>query len=137
MPGDSFRGMVVTQYKQERGFGYVFAVVCTLAAFWPLWPLSMPNPYWLAGAAAFAIAGLVWPRVLSPLNAVWMKFGHALGWINARIILSLVFFLLVTPTGFVVRLLGYDPLRLRRRAAGSYWVQRDAAWNPQSLRDQF
>ena len=127
----------MTQYKQERQFGYVFAVVCALVAFWPLWPLPAPNLYWLAGAGAFALAGLAWPRVLSPLNAVWMKIGHALGWINTRLILGLVFFLLVTPTGFVARLLGYDPLKLRRRAGGSYWIQRGADWNPKSLRDQF
>ena len=127
----------MTQYKQERQFGYLFAGVCTLVAFWPLWPLSAPDLYWLAGAAGFALAGLAWPRVLRPLYTLWMKLGHALGWINARIILALVFFLFVTPTGFIVRLLGYDPLRLRRRASGSYWVKRGADWNPQSLRDQF
>ncbi len=127
----------MTQYKQERHFGYVFAGVCTIVAFWPLWPLAAPNLYWLTGAGAFALAGLAWPRVLSPLNALWMKIGHVLGWINTRLILGLVFFLLVTPTGFVVRLLGYDPLKLRRRASGSYWIQRGADWNPKSLRDQF
>jgi len=130
----------VTQYKQERQFGYLFAGVCTLVAFWPLWPLwplPVPNLYWLAGAGAFALAGLAWPRALSPLNRLWMKLGHALGWVNARIILSAVFFVLVTPTGFIVRLLGYDPLRLRRRASGSYWVKRGTDWKPDSLRDQF
>lgn len=130
-------GVTAMQYKQERQFGYLFAAVCTLVAFWPLWPLHMPNLYWLAAAGGFALAGLVWPRALSPLNAFWMKLGHALGWINARIILSVVFFLLVTPTAYIARLLGHDPLRLRGRAPGSYWVTRDANWDPKSLRDQF
>lgn len=124
-------------HKQERQFGYLFAFVCTLVAFWPLWPLHMPNLYWLAAAGVFALAALVWPRGLAPLNKYWMKLGHVLGWVNARIILGLVFFLLVTPTALIARLLGYDPLRLRGRALGSYWVARDADWDPKSLRDQF
>ena len=124
-------------HKQERQFGYLFAGVCVLVALWPLWPLHTPNFYWLVAAGGFAFAALVWPRVLSPLYSFWMKLGHALGWINARIILSVVFFLFVTPTALIARLLGYDPLRLRSRALGSYWVARDPNWNPKSLRDQF
>jgi len=123
--------------KQERQFGYLFAGVCALVALWPLWPLRTPNFYWLAAAGGFAFAALVWPRALRPLYTFWMKLGHALGWINARIILSVVFFLFVTPTALIARLLGYDPLRLRSRALGSYWVARDPNWDPKSLRDQF
>lgn len=124
-------------HKQERQFGYLFAGVCTLVAIWPLWPLHMPNLYWLAAAGGFALAALAWPRALRPLYTFWMKLGHVLGWINARIILTVVFFLLVTPTAYIARLLGHDPLRLRVRAPGSYWVARDANWDPKSLRDQY
>lgn len=96
-----------------------------------------PNLYWLTAAGGFGFAGLVWPRALGPLYEAWKKLGHVLGWINARIILSAVFFVFVTPTGIIMRLLGHDPLRLRRRADASYWIARDAGWKPKSLRDQY
>ncbi len=123
-------------FKQERQFGYLFAAVFTIIAFWPLWPLRAPNPYWLGGAGAWLAAALICPRLLAPLYKSWMKFGHVLGWINARIILGLVFFVLVTPTGLVMRLFGKDPLRMRTKKSASYWIRRDPL-DPQSLRNQF
>jgi len=123
--------------KQERNFGYLFAFVFALAAFWPLWPLTAPNPYWLGGAFAWLLAALICPRSLAPLYKLWVKFGHALGWINARIILGIVFFVMVTPIGLVMRLAGKDLLRMRTKKSASYWILRDKPLDPQSLRNQF
>ena len=122
-------------YKQERQFGILFAAVFTIVAFWPSWQLWTPNLYWLGGAGAWLALALLYPKALAPLYKVWMAFGHALGWLNARVILGIVFFFLVTPIGLVMRLFGKDSLRLRR--AGSYWVVRDKALLPQSMRNQF
>jgi len=66
-----------------------------------------------------------------------VALGHVLGWINARIILGIVFFVVVMPIGLVMRLFGKDFLRMRPNRAGSYWVQRDRELTPQSMRDQF
>jgi len=123
-------------FTQERQFGYLFAAVFTIIAFWPLWPLHAPNFYWLGGAGAWLAVALICPRLLAPLYKGWMKFGHVLGWINARIILGLVFFVLVTPIGLVMRLFGKDPLRMRAKKSASYWIRRDPL-DPQSLRNQF
>ncbi len=123
-------------FKQERQFGYLFAAVFTIIAFWPLWPLRAPNPYWLGGAGAWLAVALICPRLLAPLYKGWMKFGHALGWINARLILGVVFFALVTPIGLIMRLFGKDPLRMRTKKSASYWIRRDPL-DPQSLRNQF
>ncbi len=122
-------------HKQERQFGFLFATVFTFVAFWPLWPPRMPSFYWLAGAGAWLVAALVYPKGLAPLYKAWMAFGHVLGWINTRAILGLVFFVIVMPIGLVMRLFGKDPLRLRRSA--SYWIGRDKPLDPQSLRNQF
>ncbi|MCK7580737.1 MAG: SxtJ family membrane protein [Chromatiales bacterium] len=124
-------------HKQERQFGFLFAAVFTIVAFWPLWPLTAPNLYWLGGAGAWLLAALVVPRALAPLNRGWIAFGHVLGWINARIILGLVFFVVVTPTGLIMRLLGKDLLRMRSPRSASYWIKRDQPLDPQSLRNQF
>lgn len=124
-------------YKQERQFGFLFTFVFALVAFWPLWPLHAPNLYWLSGAAAWLAAALVYPKLLAPLNKGWIAFGHVLGWINARIILGIVFFVIVMPTGLIMRLFGKDFLRMRPNRVGSYWVQRNQKITPQSMRNQF
>jgi hypothetical protein len=124
-------------HKHERQFGFLFAAVCVIVAFWPLWPLEAPNPYWLAGAAAWLAAALLVPGWLAPLYRGWMAFGHALGWINAKILLTLVFFLIVTPVALALKLFGHDPLARRLAHRGSYWVVRTDEWRPESLRNQF
>ncbi len=122
-------------YKQERQFGLLFAAVFAIVAFWPLWSLRAPNLYWLGGAGAWLALALLYPKVLVPPYKAWIAFGHVLGWLNARVILGVVFFLLVTPIGLIMRLLGKDLLCLRRSA--NYWVARDKPLDPQSLRNQF
>lgn len=125
-------------FKQERQFGYLFAAVFVLVAFWPLWPLPKPSLVWLGGAGAWAAVALICPRLLAPLYKGWMKFGHVLGWINARIILGAVFFVMVMPIGLVMRLFGKDFLHLRLNKTMSYWIARDTKpLDPQSLRNQF
>ena len=124
-------------HKQERQFGYLFAAVFTIIAFWPLWPLHAPNLYWLAGAGAWLAAALAVPQWLAPLRKAWMAFGHVLGWINARIILGIVFFLVVLPIGLVMRLFGKDLLHVHTPKSANYWIQRGQPLDPQSLRNQF
>jgi len=126
------------KYKTEREFALLFAVVAALIAFWPLWPIHAPKPAWLVVALLFLVSGLLRPRLLTPVHRLWMKFGAALGWVNSRIILGVVFFVLVTPIGLVMRLLGKDPLRMRSgRTASSYWIRRDQALSSQSFRNQY
>jgi hypothetical protein len=127
-------------HQQERQFGLLFAVVFLIVAFWPLWPVwprPMPGVVWLGAAAASALLGLLTPRLLTPLYTAWMALGHVLGWINARIILGLVFFVVVTPTALLMRLTGKNLLGLKRHTAASYWVERDKGWTPESMRNQF
>jgi len=85
-------------------------------------------------AALFAVAALVAPRALGPVYRVWMAVGEVLAWINTRIILTLVFFLVVTPTGLVMRLFGRSPLE-RRRSGTSYWD--DVSYRDRHLEKQF
>jgi hypothetical protein len=80
-----------------------------------LWP-------WIIGGI-LAVLALALPAVLAPIYKYWMRFAHVLGWINTRILLSLVFFLLITPFGFLMRLLGRDPMaRKFDKIATSYRV---------------
>ena len=97
-----------------------FAVVAAIR--WRLHSSSRVVATLFAIAILFAIAAIVAPRALGGIYRVWMRIGEALAWINTRIILTLIFFLVVTPTGLVMRLFGRSPIDPRRRRfAASYW----------------
>ena len=65
----------------------------------------------LALAVALVVPALVAPRMLAPVHRAWMALGDWLGWVNTRLVLGLIFFGVVTPTGLVLRLAGRDPMR--------------------------
>ncbi len=120
----------------ERGFGLVFFCFFLIVAAWPLVSGETPRLWALAVALIFVVLALVRPAVLTPLNKIWFRFGLFLGKIMAPIVMSLVFFLTVLPTGIVMRLLGKDLLNRKiDRSAPSYWVKREDSVG--SMRNQF
>jgi hypothetical protein len=79
-------------------------------------------------AAILVVWSLVAPMTMAPLYRGWDRLGHALGWVNSRIILGILFFLVVTPTALSLKLLGKDPMHRRREARlVSYRVDRNAS----------
>ena len=102
--------------KQElRKFGLVFAgmfiLIFGLLLPW-IWDKSSPMWPWIV-AAVFVAAALLVPMALGPVYRLWMKIGHVLGWINTRIILGVMFFLMFAPVALLLRLLGKDMLKQR------------------------
>jgi hypothetical protein len=81
------------------------------------------------------VAKLVAP--FAPLYRVWMKFSHVLGYINTRLLLAAVFFLVITPLALLMRLFGRDVLALRQEKRESYWQVQDKRWLPDSFRNRF
>ncbi len=107
-----------------RKFGLTTgAIIVVLFAFFFPWVFDMAAmPMW-----PWIIAGLLWgpallmPAVLRPVYTTWMKIGHGIGWVNTRIILGVLFYVLVMPMGLIMRLLGNDPMtRKRDESAASY-----------------
>jgi hypothetical protein len=95
-----------------RKFGLIFGtgLVLIFGLFFP-WLLERPWPAWpFIAAGILAALALVFPTGLKPLYIAWMKFGHVAGWINTRIILGLVFFVVFLPFGLIMRLFN-DPMR--------------------------
>jgi hypothetical protein len=123
----------------ERSFGVVFAIVFAIIGTVPLIRGGELRLWSLLAAAAFLGLGLLAPRVLRPVNILWFKFGLLLGRIIAPIVTSLLFFIAVTPTALIMRLLRKDLLSLKfDRKAKSYWINRSKTDNPMgSMKNQF
>lgn len=123
----------------ERGFGIVFAVVFVIVGCWPLLDGLMPRWWAIAIAAAFLIAGYLFPVVLRPLNIVWFKIGMLMYKVVNPLTMALLFVTTIIPTGLLMRVFGKDPLRLKiDRDAASYWIERDPPGpEPESMKNQF
>jgi hypothetical protein len=108
--------------RQElRKFGLIFAtgMVLIFGLFFP-WILEKPSPSWpWIVAAVSAGSALLLPQVLKPVFLLWMKIGHVLGWINTRIILGVVFFIIFAPVALLIRLFGKDPMHRQLDATAS------------------
>ncbi len=76
-------------------------------------------------ALVFIILGILFPLSLKPIYLIWMIFAVLLGWLMTRIILTLLFYIILTPIGLVTKLLGEDFLSLKNKRDNSYWNNRD------------
>ena len=126
-----------------RSFGLVMAACLGALAAWGVW-----RPEWaggpgrgalLAGAAVFGLCGLLAPAALRRPRALWMALGERLGVVVTTVILSVFYFVVITPIGVLRRLAGADPMGLRRAPEGEgYWRQRPPdERGPERYRQQF
>mgnify|MGYP001269345924 FL=1 len=121
--------------SSNKSFGILFFIVFVLISIWPviqggslrIWPIPI--------ALLFLILGLINSKLLNPLNIVWVKFGELLGRIIAPIVMSIIYFLIVTPTGLFMRLIGKDLLKIKFSNRQSYWTKREQ--NIGSMKRQF
>ena len=123
----------------DRSFGFVFAVFFALVGLYPLFFGGAVRAWSLGAAGAFLLVAVTIPRMLHPLNVLWMKFGSVLHRIVSPIVLGLLFFVTITPMAVLMRWMGKDPLRLRfDRGAESYWIPRDPPGPPpETMKNQF
>ena len=119
----------------NRNFGIVFFIVFLIIALWPILKQNEIRIWSLIISFIFFVLGLINSKLLTPLNKLWFKFGILLGNIIAPIIMGIVFFLVVTPTGLIMRFLRKDILRLKKNSNDSYWINKDNTNS--SMRNQF
>ena len=119
----------------NRNFGIVFSVVFLIISLWPLLSQNEIRIWSLTISGIFFILGIFNSKLLLPLNKIWFKFGMLLGNFIAPIVMGIVFFLVVTPTGLIMRLLGKDLLNLKKNNKNSYWIEKDNSNS--NLKNQF
>jgi len=108
----------------NRSFGIVFFIVFLLIAIYPLINSEGLRIWSIIIAIFFLILGLINSKVLTPFNKLWFKFGLLLGKIISPIIMGVIFFLVVTPIAFIMRIIGKDLLNLKFNKNKSYWIEK-------------
>ena len=119
----------------NRNFGIVFSIVFLIIALWPVLNQNEIRIWSLVISLIFLVLGFIDSKLLSPLNKIWFKFGLILGSVIAPVVMGIVFFFVVTPTGLIMRALGKDLLKLKKNKEGTYWLDKDNSNN--SLKNQF
>ena len=110
--------------SSNRSFGIVFFVVFLIIALYPLINDGNIRLWSLIVSLAFLALGLLNSKFLSPLNKIWFKFGLFLGKIISPIVMGIIFFLVVTPTGLIMKLLRKDLLNLKFNNNKTYWINK-------------
>ena len=119
----------------NRSFGIVFFIVFLLIAFYPLINQGDIRIWSVLISLLFLILGIINSKILTPLNKVWFKFGIFLGKLISPIIMGIIFFLVVTPIAFLMRMLKKDLLNLKFNKNSSYWIEKT---DPKStMKNQF
>ena len=113
-----------TKLPTNKNFGIVFSLVFLIIALFPLINDGNLRIWSLIVSTIFLFLGLINSKILTPLNKIWFKFGLILGKIVSPIIMGVIFFLVVTPTALIMRLVGKDLLNLKFNKYKSYWIEK-------------
>ena len=125
--------------SSNRAFGSVFVVVFLVIALWPF-AFGGALRWWsLIASGMVAVITITAPGLLTIPNRLWMRFGLLLHRVVSPLVLGIMYFLVVTPMGLIMRVFAKDNLRLRRdERAESYWIKREPPGpQPDSMPDQF
>ena len=122
--------------SSNRSFGIVFFFVFVIVSLWPLTNENSLRVWSIFVAIIFLILGLINSKLLTSLNILWFKLGMLLGSIVAPIVMGIVFFVVITPTGFIMKIIGKDLLNNKYDNKNkSYWINRDK--NKSTMKQQF
>ena len=118
---------IKTSNKDIRSFGITIGIILFIisAILFYYYKSSYQIIAYLGGG--LIVLGIIIPILLKPIYILWMTFAIMLGWVMTRVILSIVFYIIITPIGLITRLLGEDFLNLKNINADSYWNYRDSS----------
>ena len=108
----------------NRSFGIVFFVVFLIIGLWPLINNGDIRNWSVIISAIFLVLGLLNSKVLTPLNKAWFRFGIFLGNFIAPIVMAIVYFLVVTPIGILMKIVKKDLINLKKNTNKTYWIEK-------------
>ena len=121
--------------SSKKSFGIVFFTVFFIISIWPLLSANEIRYWSLVISVVFLILGIINSKILTPLNKIWFKIGILLGNVISPIVMSIIFFLVVTPTSLIMKLFGKDILGIKKNRSKSYWIEKSG---PKSkMKNQF
>ena len=127
---------VSVKISSNRSFGLLFFIVFLAISLWPLKSQEDVRLWAFILALIFFVLGILNSKFLTPLNKLWMKFGIFLGSIISPFVMGVVFFMVVTPVGLIMRFLGKDLLRIKKsKFVSTYWISREKQNN--TMKRQF
>ena len=121
--------------SSNRSFGIVFFIVFLLISLYPLLKGNDLRIWSLVISFIFLTLGLLNSKILTPLNRLWFKFGLLLGRFISPLIMGIIFFVIVTPIGIIMRLLKKDLLNLKYNKKQTYWI--DKSGPKSKMKNQF
>jgi hypothetical protein len=110
--------------SSNRSFGIVFFIFFLIIAIYPLLESGEIRIWSFILSLIFLILGLINSEILTPLKQLWFKFGLLLGKFISPIVMGFVFFIVVTPTGLIMKLLKKDILKLQKNTSKTYWIEK-------------
>ena len=108
----------------NKSFGIVFFIFFLIVSIFPLFNNGEIRVWSLVIGFVFLILGLTNSKILTPLNKIWFKIGIFLGNFVSPIVMAIVFFLVVTPTSLIMKLLGKDVLKIKKNKTSTYWIDK-------------
>ena len=121
--------------SSNRSFGIVFFAFFLIVGLWPIYNYSTIRTWAIVVALIFLILGILNSKYLTPLNKIWTKFGLLLGKIVSPIVMGIIFFIVIAPIGFIMKLFGQDLLNKKYSQNSSYWINKKDKFG--SMKKQF
>tara|TARA_B100001057_G_C22506877_1_gene816263 strand:+ start:332 stop:709 length:378 start_codon:yes stop_codon:yes gene_type:complete len=114
----------MNKIENNKSFGILFFIVFILVSFWPILSDNQIRIWALVLSLSFLLLGIINSKILTPLKYGWIKFGEILGKVIAPIVMGFIYFVIVTPIGLLMRLVGKDLLNLKYNTKETYWIKR-------------
>ena len=116
--------------SSNRSFGIIFFIVFLLISVWPIMDGQALRVWSLVISLIFLILGILNSKILTPFNLAWIKLGEILGRFIAPVVMAVIYFLIVTPIGLFMRIIGKDLLNIKFSQNSSYWIKREKNLGP-------
>jgi hypothetical protein len=115
-----------SKVSSNKSFGLVFFMFFLIVSLYPLFNNEQIRIWSLIISLMFLLVSLMYAKILTPLNIIWSKLGTLLGTLISPIVMAAVFFIVVTPTALIMRILGKNLLSLKKINKKTYWIERSS-----------